>query len=137
MFSQMNRTLCLANCADPDQTANHAPSNLDQHCLSISQNKGWLTRSIQGQVNFVFFPWSRYKKHLNTFLPDSRFLNYRDHLLIPQYKLGVQKHARIQRGTGDPDPPPPPLKNHKNIGFLSSTGPDLLKFSKCSKLSSY
>ena len=73
MFSQMNRTLCLANCADPDQTANHAPSNLDQHCLSISQNKGWLTRSIQGQVNFVFFPWSRYKKHLNTFLPDSRF----------------------------------------------------------------
>ena len=33
----------------------------------------------------------------------------------PQYKLGVQKHARIQRGvTGGPDP----LKNHKKIDFL-------------------
>ena len=27
------------------------------------------------------------------------------------------------RGTG---PPTPPLKNHKNIGFLSNTGPDPL-----------
>ena len=44
MFIQ---TLCLANCGDPDQTANHAASNLDQHCLSISQNKGGLTRPIQ------------------------------------------------------------------------------------------
>ena len=26
------------------------------------------------------------------------------------------------RGSG---PPPHPLKNHKNIGFLSNTGPDL------------
>ena len=25
--------------------------------------------------------------------------------------------------------PPPPLKNHKNIGFLSNTVPDPLKFS--------
>ena len=29
-----------------------------------------------------------------------------------------------ERGTGGPDPP---LKNHKNIGFLSNTGPDPLK----------
>ena len=29
-------------------------------------------------------------------------------------------------GTGGPDPPPP-LKNHKNIGSLSNTGPDPLK----------
>ena len=28
--------------------------------------------------------------------------------------------------TGGPDPPPP-LKNHKNIGFLSNSGPDPLK----------
>ena len=28
---------------------------------------------------------------------------------------------------------PPPLKNHKNIGFLSSTRPDPLKFSKTLK----
>ena len=33
--------------------------------------------------------------------------------------------VRIQRGgTGGPDPPP--LENHKNIGFLSNTGPDRL-----------
>ena len=33
-------------------------------------------------------------------------------------------------GTGGPDPP---LKNHKNIGFLSNTGPDLLKNHKATK----
>ena len=27
---------------------------------------------------------------------------------------------------GDRGPPPPPLKNHKNIGFPSNTGPDPL-----------
>ena len=35
-------------------------------------------------------------------------------------------------GTGGPDPPPPP-KNHKNIGFLSNTGPDPLKIHKATK----
>ena len=30
-------------------------------------------------------------------------------------------------------PPPPPLKNHKNIGFLSNTGPDPLKNHKATK----
>ena len=47
----------------------------------------------------------------------------------PQYKLGVQKYERIQRGRGAGGPDPP-LKNHKNIGFLSNTGTDPLKFSK-------
>ena len=47
MYLNLNRTLCLANCDDPDQTANHAASNLDQHCLPISQNKGVLTWPIQ------------------------------------------------------------------------------------------
>ena len=43
----------------------------------------------------------------------------------------VRSHARIQRGgTGGPDPPPPPPKNHKNIEFLSNTGPDPQEFSK-------
>ena len=37
-------------------------------------------------------------------------------------------HARIKRGTGVPDPLP--LKNHKNIGFQSNTGPDPLKITK-------
>ena len=36
-------------------------------------------------------------------------------------------------GQGGPDPPPPPLKNHKNIGFLSNTGPDPLKNHKFTK----
>ena len=30
-------------------------------------------------------------------------------------------------GQGVRTPPPPPLKNHKNIGFLSNTGSDPLK----------
>ena len=34
-------------------------------------------------------------------------------------------------GTGGPDPSP--LKNHKNIGFLSNTGPDPLKNHKATK----
>ena len=34
-------------------------------------------------------------------------------------------------GTGGPDTP---LKNHKNIGFLSNTGPDPLKNHKATKL---
>ena len=36
------------------------------------------------------------------------------------------RHGRIQRGGGGPDPPP--LKNHKNKGFLSNTGPDPRKW---------
>ena len=35
-------------------------------------------------------------------------------------------HATIQRGGGSMRSGPPPLKNHKNIGFLSNTGPDHL-----------
>ena len=44
----------------------------------------------------------------------------------------VRSHARIQRGDrgSGPPPPPPPLENHKNIEFLSNTGPDPLKLSK-------
>ena len=41
-------------------------------------------------------------------------------------------HGRIQRrGAGGPTPPP--LKNHKNIGFPSNTGPDPLKNQKATK----
>ena len=36
-------------------------------------------------------------------------------------------HVRIQRGDRGSGPPPPPLINHKNIGFLSTTGSDPLK----------
>ena len=39
-----------------------------------------------------------------------------------------ESNERIQRGAGDPDP----LKYHKNIGFLSNTGPDPLKITKLS-----
>ena len=34
--------------------------------------------------------------------------------------------ADPEDGTGDPDP----LRNYKNIGFLSNTGPDPLKITK-------
>ena len=39
--------------------------------------------------------------------------------------------ADLEGWTGGPDPPP--LKNHKNIGFLSNTGPDPLKNHKATK----
>ena len=44
-------------------------------------------------------------------------------------------HGRIQRWTGGPDPTPhpPPPKNHKNLGFLSNIGSDLLKNHKATK----
>ena len=35
-------------------------------------------------------------------------------------------------GTGGLDPPTPPLKNPKNIGFLTNTGPDPLRITKLS-----
>ena len=37
--------------------------------------------------------------------------------------------ADPERGTGGPDPP----ENHNNLGFLSNTGPDLLKNHKATK----
>ena len=39
----------------------------------------------------------------------------------------------IQRGAGTGGPDPTPLKNHKNIRFLSNTGPDPLKNHKAAK----
>ena len=44
---------------------------------------------------------------------------------------GASLFAKVPEGAGDPDggrgsAPPPPLKNHKNTGFLSNTGPDPL-----------
>ena len=36
-------------------------------------------------------------------------------------------------GTGGPDPPPP-LENHRNIVFLSNTGPDPLNNHKATRL---
>ena len=39
-------------------------------------------------------------------------------------------HARIQRGGRGSGPPP---ENHKNIGYLSNTGPDPLKSHKATK----
>ena len=48
--------------------------------------------------------------------------------IIAKTKVGFIK---IQRGTGVPYPLP--LKNHKNIGFLSNTGLDPLKTQKATK----
>ena len=30
---KFNRILCLTNGGDPDQTANHVASDMDQHCI--------------------------------------------------------------------------------------------------------
>ena len=46
------------------------------------------------------------------------------------YKISDDiKHARIQRG-GQGVQTPHPLKNHKNILFLSNTGPNPVKITK-------
>ena len=47
-------------------------------------------------------------------------------------ELQVSCHARIQRGGGDGGGQGirTPLKNHKNIGFLSNTCWDPIKFTK-------
>ena len=42
-------------------------------------------------------------------------------------------HTRIQRGGEQGLSGTPALKNHKNIGFLSNTGPDPLKNHKAAK----
>ena len=39
-------------------------------------------------------------------------------------------HGRVQRGDRGSGPTPPPLKNHKNIGFRSNTGPNPLHITK-------
>ena len=50
----------------------------------------------------------------------------------PCNRTGTIYHARIQRG-GEGIRTPTPLKNKKNIGFLSNTGPDPLKNHKATK----
>ena len=42
-------------------------------------------------------------------------------------------HGRIQREGGGGQGSGPPLKNHKNSGFYSNTGPDPLKKHKATK----
>ena len=44
-----------------------------------------------------------------------------------------KKHVRIQRGVGEGRWSRSPLKNHRNIGFHSNSGPDLLKRHKATK----
>ena len=44
----------------------------------------------------------------------------------------LKGHARIQRGGRGLDPPPL-LKNYKNVGLSSNTGPDPLKIYKATK----
>ena len=51
--------------------------------------------------------------------------------IIPEYHHTITTCADPE-GAGDPDIPSP-VKNHKNIGFLSITGPDPLKNHKYAK----
>ena len=41
-----------------------------------------------------------------------------------------QEERETRRLTPTPPPPPPDLENHKNIGFLTNTGPDPLRITK-------
>ena len=49
-------------------------------------------------------------------------------MLLQPVKV-IEYHGKIQGGGGIRTP----LKNHKNIGFLSNTGPDPLKNHKATK----
>ena len=57
--------------------------------------------------------------------------------LPSMYMFWVYSHCKTLKQSACADPkgggtggPPPPLKNHKNIGFLSNTGLDPLKITK-------
>ena len=65
-------------------------------------------------------------------VPDSQKPCLRLYVYIYELPLGLVNHTRIQREVQGIRTPPP-LKNHKNIGFLSSTGPNPLKNSKATK----
>ena len=56
-----------------------------------------------------------------------------EHAVCCRIELRTRSVGGSRRGTGGPTTPPP-LKNHKNIGFLSNTGPDPLKNHKDTKL---
>ena len=47
----------------------------------------------------------------------------------PFHRDRMSNMCGSREGTGGPDPPP--LKNHKNTGFSSNTGPDPLKNRSC------
>ena len=51
----------------------------------------------------------------------------KDIVLSGSYDTSIRYSTAKGRGGTGGHPPPPPLKNHKNIGFHSNTGPDLLK----------
>ena len=71
------------------------------------------------QIVMIFFTFffSIFLRHYVTYVP----AGYGKVLLA----LILGCHGRIQRG--DRVSGPPPLTNHKKLGFLSNTGPDLLK----------
>ena len=58
-------------------------------------------------------------------------LRYRHTGTGPSEKQLDPMHVLIQRGGAEG--PDPSMKNHKNIGFLSNTGPDPLKNQKATK----
>ena len=45
-------------------------------------------------------------------------------LPVPKRSRIVTMYGQIQKGDKGSRPPPPPMKNHKNRGFLSNTGPE-------------
>ena len=71
----------------------------------------------------------RMKNHLA--LQDPR-MTPKGHLI----SVDVSREAKVYMGGsrgGDKVWTPPPLKNHKNIGLLCNTGPDLMKNHKATK----
>ena len=83
------------------------------------------------QKNHPMFIWQRTDNSIcytvrlrRTIVEINRRLRWIRHLSCPCFLFLVR---RSREGAGGPDSP---LKNHKNIGFLSTTGPDPLKITK-------
>ena len=75
-------------------------------------------------IFFTFF-YSIFLRHYVTYVP----AGFGKVLLA----LILGCHGRIQRGGQGVRTPLPLLKNHKILGFLSNTGPDILKNHKATK----
>ena len=87
-------------------------------------------------VQFYFNQFSREVNNISNGLYTKFFFDLKNdprvppittyNLQVPQDKMIQTKHGWIQRGTGGFDP----LKNYKNLEFLSKIGQDPLKITK-------
>ena len=82
--------------------------------------------------NIVSVTYALLQKSYSLFHVKDHTITRKNHTITEPVKNSLvqqHRHARIQRGAAIREPPHP-VKNHKNIGFISNTGPDPLKITK-------